>query len=553
MTNTPSPTLSDIQTDADGHKVTRPSPFPGPFISPDIAFVAASDAMCLLAVQPEGGFVAQSINPAFTELTGLAPNDVIGKSVEAILSGADSAEAIDRFVGVVERREAIRFEASWTVGRPTTVDLLLTPVLDDSGNCRFILCAARNLAERRAAESQLDALRSQLHQAQRMETLAILAGGIAHEFQNLIAVIDGHIKMARRDGRRNPKVLEDLAVSSQACRLASDIAEQILAFSARQPTERRVFALSPLVEAAVRLLRAALPPRLTVEFHAAEELPPVLANATQIQQVVLNLGINAGHAMEGRSGAIRVDVDSVRLIDMAQRPRSTLNLGLFARISVTDSGVGMDPETLAHIFEALFTTRAPGRGTGLGLYIAHNVMQAHGGALLARSQPGKGSTFTAWLPAAPSHATEIVGDKVPPQKPPYRARSIGARILYLDDERWLIPLVERLLTDRRYHVRGFVDPQAALDALHTRPDDFDLVVTDHKMPGFSGFDIIRAVKAVRPDLPVILASANLTEEFANQAANAGADALLFKPAVAEELIPAIDRLLARRTASARDQ
>jgi CheY-like chemotaxis protein len=212
--------------------------------------------------------------------------------------------------------------------------------------------------------------------------------------------------------------------------------------------------------------------------------------------------------------------------------------GDYARITVSDQGAGMDAATAARIFEPFFTTKPVGEGTGLGLSVVHGIVHAHGGAITVQSEPGKGSTFEVYLPATQQR---IVAPKtiVPPVTQPGRK----AHILFLDDQAWLLPLAQRMLEDAGYRVSTFADAREALGRLSADPAQVDLVVTDYKMPGMSGVDVARAIRALRADLPVVLMSGAVMDGLSAEAVAAGVNAFIYKPAIVDELGPAIGKLL----------
>ena len=393
-----------------------------------------------------------------------------------------------------------------------------------------------------------------------MEAIGTLAGGIAHDFNNVLATILGNVELARQDLSASPLALESLEEIRKAGSRARDLVQQILSFSRRQPTERKPTALAPVVEEAVRLLRATLPARLTLEVHCDAEVPAVLADGNQVEQVLINLTTNAMQAIRSGPGRIGIRLDTVTLDAALAKSHPALGAmharrpGPAVRIAVTDDGEGMDAATLGKVFEPFFTTRAVNEGTGLGLSVVHGIVKGHEGAIVVESEPGKGSTFTVYLPAA-----EAMDDRAAQVSAPGVGKSAGAKsaepggmgsveagggrhILYVDDDESLVFLVDRLLKRRGFRVSGFTDQRAALDALRADPALFDLVVTDYNMPGMSGLDVAREVRAIRADLPVAVASGFVDEALRAQADAAGVRELIFKADAAEDLCEAFARL-----------
>jgi CheY-like chemotaxis protein len=373
-----------------------------------------------------------------------------------------------------------------------------------------------------------------------MEAIGRLAGGVAHDFNNILGSILGNLELAREDTSGNPRALESLDEIRKAGLRARDLVQQILSFSRRQPTSRRVIALPQVVEESVRLLSATLPARVQVECTIDPSTPFVLADPSQLGQVLINLGTNAAHAIDG-TGRISIHVGSVLLDAAAVRATSELRPGTHALISITDTGCGMDAATIARIFEPFFTTKPVGEGTGLGLSVAHGIMRAHDGAIVVRSEPGKGSTFDLYLPAAQG-LPERDKAKAPAGE---KTLASGEHIVYIDDDEALVFLVKRLLTRQGYRVSGYCNQRLALDALRSTTERFDLVVTDYSMPGMSGLDVARVVRSLHPDLPIAMASGYVTDELKVQAAEIGIREVILKPNVVDEFCDVVRRLASR--------
>jgi CheY-like chemotaxis protein len=326
------------------------------------------------------------------------------------------------------------------------------------------------------------------------------------------------------------------------------LVRQILAFGRRQTLEREVISLEPVVKESTRLLRAMLPAGVSLAVECAEAVPAVLADANQIQQVIINLVTNAMQAMRSGTGHIGIRLDTV-LPDattvVAHPELASLcarQPGRTVRLAVSDDGPGMDAATLARIFEPFFTTKAVDEGTGLGLSVVHGIVQTHDGAIEVDSIPGKGSTFTVYLPVAESEAGAHAPVQHAATGPATLKSGGGEHILYLDDDESLVFLVTRLLERRGFRVSGYTDQRDALAALRAGPDAFDLVVTDYNMPGMSGLDVARAVRTIRASLPVAIASGFIDETLQTQAAGAGVRELIFKANAVEELCEAFARL-----------
>ena len=342
---------------------------------------------------------------------------------------------------------------------------------------------------------------------------------------------------------------------------ARDLVQQILSFSRRQPTERKPVSLVSIVEESMRLLRATLPARVALAADCAAEVPPVLADARQIEQVIINLAINAMQAMRGAPGRISLHLDALPLdaaladAHPALRPMHAQHAGRVVRLVVSDDGQGMEAAVRERIFEPFFTTKALNEGTGLGLSVVHGIVEVHEGVITVESAVGKGTSFTLYLRAAEAAACGSVA--APPTAATTTAAATtaatttaaapaprtGQHILYLDDDDALVSLTRRLLLRRGYRISGFVNQNEALAALRADPAGFDLVLTDYNMPGMSGLDVARAVRAIRPDLPVAVASGFIDEALRAQAAGAGVRELIFKATHIEAFCATVQALI----------
>ncbi len=424
--------------------------------------------------------------------------------------------------------------------------------------------ANQALGELREAEAVRISLETQLRESQKMQAIGTLAGGIAHDFNNILATIMGNVELARQDAGANTQVLESVNEIHKAGARAVNLVQQILSFSRRQPIERKWISLEPIIDEAVRLLRATLPARVVLETYFEHSLPEVFADATQIQQVVINLATNAMHAMRGGQGNINIRLENADLNDTVAEGQPALGAmlaqhrGKTIRLIVADNGSGMDTATLGRIFEPFFTTKPVDEGTGLGLSVVHGIAEGHEGAIVVESAPGRGSTFTLYLPVSTVavNATAvtrkntsvngcelITGTDQKPVLPALTAPKIGPHILYLDDDESLVFLLKRLLERRGMRVSAFLDQNEALDALRADPDGFDLVVSDYNMPGMSGLDVAREVWAIRANLGFAIASGFIDEKLRAEAEAAGVLELIFKANAVEDLCEAIMRVL----------
>ena len=415
-------------------------------------------------------------------------------------------------------------------------------VRDEYGNITGIEGAFQDITGQKKAEQVQASLEAQLRESQKMEALGTLAGGIAHDFNNILGAILGNVELARQDARANWQALVSLDEIQKAGHRARDLVQQILSFSRRQPTSRRVMSLPSVVEESVRLLRATLPRAVRIECGFAADIPSIVADPTQVQQVLLNLGTNAADAMEGRTGRIGIHVEGITLDEASARFDLNLRPGRYARVVVSDTGCGMDAATQRRIFEPFFTTKPAGKGTGLGLSVAHGIMQTHEGAIVVHSEPGTGSRFELYFP----HAPEAVAALGATGDPGSASAGRGQHILYIDDDEAQVFMMKRMMERWGYRVTAYLEQREALDALFAGEQSVDLVVTDFNMPGMSGLDVARAIRDARPDLPVIVVSGYVTDALRAQTAAAGVSELISKAHEVEELRDVVQRLVKPR-------
>ena len=333
---------------------------------------------------------------------------------------------------------------------------------------------------------------------------------------------------------------------AKAGQRAASLTQQMLAFSRRQPTARKPLVLIPVMTETARLLRATLPARVSLEWHCDPDVPPVLADATQMQQVLINLATNAMQAMPG-AGHIELRVETAVLdaaLINAHPHLGNLQIqcaGNAVRLVVRDNGTGMDAATRERIFEPFFTTKPVGEGTGLGLSVVHGIVTAHGGAITVESQPGQGATFALYLPPA-SQPASVPAEASRAAASPEIAPDSGPRILYIDDNTEMVSMVRRLLERQGYRISAHTDARTAVGLLRADPAAFDLVLTDYNMPGMSGLDIAETVRSLRADLPVAVTSGFIDETLQAKAVAAGVCELIFKADTVQAFCDAVQRL-----------
>ncbi|HEY5755136.1 MAG TPA: ATP-binding protein [Steroidobacter sp.] len=446
-----------------------------------------------------------------SELLHPEDRDWVGRSMEEHIKG-DAQEI------------SLEFRLLRPDGVTQWVDVTGQIERDDQGLATRMIGATIDVTARRSAEHAL-------HHAQKIEALGTLAGGIAHDFNNILLAIAGNTRLAKQEIAADHPIQNMLGEIGKASARATDLVNRILTFSRQNDCRREVLPLQPAVEDAIKLLRATLPAMVEINTNFADRLPPVRADATQIHQVMINLVTNSAHAIgDGAAGCITVALDEVHV---AQGGAPELKAGRHVRLSVTDTGSGMDQATLDRVFDPFFTTKPVGRGTGLGLSVVDGIMRSHEGSVIATSEPGRGATFRLYFPAVEAALPETKRTEGTVAKQAVQGR--GRRVMYIDDEDSLVYLMIRMLQKSGYVVTGFTDAEQALQVLRERPDAFDVIVTDLSMPGMSGFHVARAIREIRAELPVVVTSGYVRAEDRDTAKEVGVRDLVLKPDTVEEL------------------
>ena len=496
--------------------------------------IVQSEPECVKLVAPDGTLL--DMNPAgLRMIEAEAFAQVANRPILALVTSEHRAAFADLHRRVMAGGSGeLEFQIVGLKGTRRWMDTRAVPLRNADGEVTALLGITRDITEHKQAEEARLRLEAQLAQAHKMEAIGTLAGGIAHDFNNILGAVIGNVELAAQDIGASHPVVGSLNEIRKAALRAKGLVQQILAFTRQQALERRVVALRPLVEDAAKLLRATLPASAELNIRCAEEVPNVLADPVQIEQILLNLVTNAWHALEGRPGAITIDL---RACTMGSGSSGGMRPGRYARISVSDTGHGMDEATLQRIFDPYFTTKAPGQGTGLGLSVVHGIVSGYGGAIEVASEPRRGTTFDLYLPAVTSEMETVR------PKQAGLLRGGGQHILYLDDEEALVLLSTRLFERLGYRVSGYTKAPDALAAFRAAPDSFDIAVTDYSMPGASGLDVARDLLEIRADLPIVLASGYITDELQAHALRIGVRHLLYKPNTVDELCEVVHRLV----------
>ena len=418
-------------------------------------------------------------------------------------------------------------------GSPGVMLVNIAIVKDVTGRTIRTYGINQDITQRRQDEAQRARLEDQLQHAQKMDALGTLAGGIAHDFNNILTGLLGHLQLAAMDLPATHPARASVKEAATAGWRARDLVARILAFGRRGPHDRQPLPLGPVVQEALQLLRASLPATIEMVTTVEPDLPPVLCDTAQIHQVLLNLGTNAAHAMSDQAGGLTVTLERVSPSPALRLQHPQVQPTHVIRLSVRDTGVGIDEAVLPRIFEPFFTTKPTGEGTGLGLTMVYSIMQNHQGAIVVESTPGLGSVFHLYFPAA---AGAVAAPGSPPATPAtLRPIGGGRRILLVDDDEAVRSVGELMLRRLGFVPTVQATPAEALAAFHDTAADYCAVISDLTMPGMTGLEMARRIFTLRPGLPLILASGHLDHRTQAEARESGVHHFIHKPFDLEEL------------------
>jgi len=470
---------------------------------------------------------------------GYTPQEIIGKTPFDLMP-SEEAEKIGRlFQRIAATKAPIIDLENWNLHKDGHLVCLLTsgiPVLNVQGDLIGYRGADKDITERMQAEAEKARLEAQLRQAQKMEAIGTLAGGIAHDFNNILMAMLGCTDMAMYDIPRDSMAYANLQEVLKAGLRAKDLVLQILTFSRQMEQERRLVSVASVIRETLRLLRASLPTTIEIRQNIASDCGAVLGDPTQIQQVIMNLCTNAFHAMREQGGVLEVNASVIEVDTEFARSRPNLNKGSHIRITVSDTGHGMERATQERIFEPFFTTKPIGEGTGMGLATVHGIVTSHSGAISVYSEVGKGTTFQVYLPqirsTAPLEASEA--------EPVVKGKE---SILFVDDELPLVRIGRQMLERLGYKVTVRTSSVEALELFRARSERFDLVITDMTMPNMTGVELAEELMRIRPDIPMILVTGFSEAVTPEKAKQMGIREFIMKPIMSRDLSKVIRHVL----------
>jgi PAS domain S-box-containing protein len=488
-------------------------------------------------------------NPSCLRLLGYTDErDLLGQHMHTLIhhtkvDGTEYPPAECRILQGLQQKEGVHGENELFWRQDSTcfwIEYWSHPVIKDNEIVESVVTFI-DISDRRATEVDKEKLNSQLQQALKLEAIGTLASGIAHDFNNILSAILGYTELAQLKLPPDSEVGNDLAEVFRAVNRAKYLVKQILTFSRQAEHERRPLQIHLIVKEALKLLRASIPTTIEIQTKIDAQCGTVLADPTQIHQVLMNLCTNAYQAMRETGGVLAIELSRVEILQEDDKVAALhLAPGSYVQLQVSDTGCGMDRALQERIFEPYFTTRKKGEGTGMGLALVHGIVKDHDGHITVYSESGKGSIFHVYLPRI--ETGDIDAEIAAPEALP-RGHE---RVLVVDDEQIIVQMSQRMLEGLGYQVTAMTSSVAALQYFQAQPQAVDLVITDMTMPHITGAQLAQKLLAIKPDLPIILCT-GFSELINEKKAKAiGIREYIMKPIVIHELAMVVRKALDER-------
>ena len=444
----------------------------------------------------------------------------------------------DKFRQCVQDMKTIPFEITYQSkwGKLSHLSAYLIPLSNQTGTVEKVYTIMEDITARKKAEEERYKLETQLRRSQKLETIGTLTGGIAHDFNNILSPILGYTELALLKTNENEPIAKDLQHVLRGTKRAKELVEQILLFSKQSEKEHQPLYFQELIIEALRLLRPSIPASIKIKKRIDHSCPKVLADPTQMHQILINLCTNAWQAMEGKNGVLTIRLEESLLDSDSVKLLQNIEPGHYVKLTISDTGNGMDDATIERIFEPFFTTKKPHKGTGLGLSVVHGIVRSHNGEIMVESKPGRGSSFHIFLPVSTK-------DNVSASVQNETFRGGNESILIVDDEEDISMMVKTILENYGYRVKAFKNPQAILKAFLQAPQAYDLVISDFTMPQMNGLELAEKIHHKKPETAVIIMT-GFGEKLAESVLQQNSiDLLLSKPISVTELAKAVRTIL----------
>jgi PAS domain S-box-containing protein len=415
-------------------------------------------------------------------------------------------------------------------------ELRAFPIFDDHGQVELVVKYIRDITEQKKMEAERQNYEARLQQIQKMEALGTLAGGIAHDFNNILVAVIGYAELSLGGMAQGTPLHHNLQQILQAGMRARDLVHQILTFSRQEKREPKPLHMGHLVKEALEMLRSTLPATIEINLNLSSKVDHVMADPTQIHQIVINLCTNAAQAMEEEGGQLNVDLSQVDLSARDVSAHPGMQPGSYVRLTVQDTGKGIAPDIIGKIFHPYFTTKDKGKGTGLGLAMVHGIIKNYGGFIDVKSQSGQGAVFHVCIPT--------IGQLAPHDDPQKSELATGKEhILLVDDEPLVVEVLQEMLEQQGYRVTTADGSLNALEVFRKEPQDFDLVITDMTMPKLTGDRLSQEIKKIRADIPIILCTGYSNKLADKSALDFGVQDFMVKPIRQVDLVRIVRNVL----------
>lgn len=496
-----------------------------------------NDALDMIDIIDQSGRIIDA-NPVELQTLGYLREEYIGKPLLDIIH-PDCAEQVEKILAAVFRGKDIHnYETALITknGEQINVEVNMVPQFEENGAVVAARAIMRNIGDRKRKEREHKELEKRLRQAQKMEAIGTLAGGIAHDFNNILSIIFGYIELAE-EGASEPEIVrQHLEEAFMGCERARDLVRHILTFSRQGEQKKQVLKVSLIVKEAVKMLRSTIPSTITIDAHIFSDAK-IVADPIQIHQIVMNLCTNSYHAMGKNKGTLSVLLTSVVLTDENPPPLKGMVPGRYLRLTVSDTGIGMDKQTQEKIFDPYFTTKDKGEGTGLGLSVVHGIVKDYNGHIDLHSVPGKGATFDIYLPQADEHDKTAIGETA--EEPCGGTENI----LFIDDDQSIARYSKSALSKAGYRVTAYTRGADAVAAVEKNPEHFQLVITDMTMPQMNGLELAGRLFELNKELPIILCTGYNDLASREKAYAAGIAEYCEKPLLKKQLLHIVRKVL----------
>ena len=502
-----------------------------PAMDQQLLATAIEQAMESVVITDNNGTI-KYVNPFFCKTSGYTKEEALGQNPRILKSGNQPDEFYEQMWQTLakghtwhgsflnRRKDGSLYEEQATI----------SPARHEDGTIRHYVAVKRDTTH----ETDLE---NQLRQAQKLEAVGTLAGGIAHDFNNILAGILGYGEMAKEQCEPGSMLYQDLEEIIKAGSRASDLVQQILTFSRQAEEDYLPVQLQFILKESLKMLRASLPATINIRQAINTDCPPILADPTQLQQIIINLCTNAKHAMAD-GGTISVSLEQIEL-PQDDIPLAQATAGPYLQLQVSDTGHGMDQQTISKIFEPFFTTKEVGEGTGLGLSVVHGIVKRHHGQLLVESEPEQGATFRIFFPVTSLNDGQPEHDMTPA----VQVASGHEAVLVVDDEQMVVSVLSRTLQKAGYQVEGFTNSKEALHHWQENMELYDAVITDMTMPEVTGVELAMTMLRQRPQLPIILATGFSESMDKEQAQAIGIRQYIMKPVIPAKLCALLRQVL----------